>query len=456
MIKMNRNKHSNRSRNNRNIRTFTAKTMPQALSLVRQAMGPDALILRTRTVRNSRLLGLLGQSHIEVVACRAVNSAHSRTGRPAPRTPNSVRPTNQPADNHPGTPNTLANDPEALRDLLARYRQTMPDQQPSISQPNPTAPSASPSQADSNQLYQQVEAIQQTLNQLITEQRRQRTPDIPDPLQELYLQLMQKEVGEELARELIHRLQSCLDTDQLLSARLVYKQITQAFQSMVRTTGPVGRNLDGSPRVVSLIGPTGVGKTTTIAKLAADLKLHHHCNVGLITLDTYRIGAVEQLRMYAQIIDVPCRVVLSPIELREAIRSMAALDVILIDTAGRAQNDTMKMTELKTFLNAAAPDEVHLVLPGTAGEKHLMDVIDHFKPLGVNRLLFTKLDEAVTFGVLLRVMQQVETAVSYFTTGQSVPDDIEVGSGTRLARLLLELEDVDGKPTPQANPEYVA
>ena len=126
---------------------------------------------------------------------------------------------------------------------------------------------------------------------------------------------------------------------------------------------------------MALIGPTGVGKTTTIAKLAATLKLRESHTVGLITIDTYRIAAVDQLKKYADILDIPLRVVGSPEELRAAIEAMSDREFILIDTAGRSPSDTLKLQELKNFLNIAGPDEVHLVLSSTATQESVMQTI---------------------------------------------------------------------------------
>jgi len=180
-----------------------------------------------------------------------------------------------------------------------------------------------------------------------------------------------------------------------------------------------------------------VGKTTTVAKLAATFKLRHGKKVGLITADTYRIAAVEQLRTYASIIGIPLQVAGTPDEMQKAVRSLANCDVILIDTAGRSQNDQNRIAELSRIVTAADPHEVHLVLSSTAGEKVLLKEAEVFSEVGIHRVVLTKLDEAVSFGMLINVIREVGKQLSFVTTGQEVPEHLECGRGERLAALVL-------------------
>jgi flagellar biosynthesis protein FlhF len=185
------------------------------------------------------------------------------------------------------------------------------------------------------------------------------------------------------------------------------------------------------------VGPTGVGKTTTIAKLAANYRLREKRRVGLITVDTYRVAAVEQLRTYADIIDLPMEVVATPREMREAVARMNHLDLVLMDTAGRSPRDEVKIQELKSMLAEAEPDEVHLVLSSMAGAKSLIGTAERFADVGTTALLLTKLDEAQSLGHLVSLVQSVRLPVSYLTDGQNVPDDIRVAEAGDMAAMLL-------------------
>ena len=206
----------------------------------------------------------------------------------------------------------------------------------------------------------------------------------------------------------------------------------------VRVAGPI-RVTPGRCRLAALVGPTGVGKTTTIAKLAANFRLKEKRRVGLITVDTYRIAAIEQLRTYADIIDLPMHVVSTPREMRETVERMNHLDLILLDTAGRSPKDEIRLQELKVFLSEAAADEVHLVLSSVAASRTLEQTAEQFTAIGATSLILTKLDEANGLGNVLPVLRSSGLPLSYLTDGQNVPDDIETADAHQLARLILAI-----------------
>lgn len=194
---------------------------------------------------------------------------------------------------------------------------------------------------------------------------------------------------------------------------------------------------DGKGRTVVLVGPTGVGKTTTLAKLAARLTLVDRASVGLITADTYRIAAVQQLRTYAEILGVPLVVASTPEELRRARKELVGRDVILVDTAGRSPRHALHMSELRGHIAALEPDEVHLVLSLTTRGPDMAQAAEAFAQARFDRYLFTKLDEASSPVAALAALLKVPRPVSYVTTGQRVPEDLEVAHPGRLAEEVL-------------------
>lgn len=191
------------------------------------------------------------------------------------------------------------------------------------------------------------------------------------------------------------------------------------------------------PKIVALIGPTGVGKTTTLAKIAAKFVLEEGAKVALITADTYRISAVEQLKTYSDILGLPLEIVYNPQALQEAIEKHKDKQLILLDTAGRSQYNAYQMKELSELLNIDADIEKHLVMSATTKTSDGLELLDNFSLCKPDRVIFTKVDETKTHGIILNILHRRKAALSYLTNGQSVPDDIEPASIEKLAELLL-------------------
>jgi flagellar biosynthesis protein FlhF len=201
------------------------------------------------------------------------------------------------------------------------------------------------------------------------------------------------------------------------------------------------RVVSGSRSVVALVGPTGVGKTTTIAKLAAHYRLRERCRVGLITVDTYRIAAVEQLKTYAEIMDLPLEVVSTPRQMRAAVGRLVDVQLVLIDTAGRSPRDAVRLNELRGLLAESQADEVHLVLSAVAGPDSLDVAAGAFSTVGASALILTKLDEAAALDWLPALLNRHRLPLSYTTSGQNVPDDISPASAGQFTELLATHDD---------------
>jgi flagellar biosynthesis protein FlhF len=289
-------------------------------------------------------------------------------------------------------------------------------------------------------LVDQVKTLRDMMKEMQQRDRMKDAPDVPAELYDEYQLLIDNQVERELAEDIIRTIHRSLRPDHLTQKPFVREKIAEQLEKQLPTSGPIQRIKSTGPHVVALIGPTGVGKTTTIAKLAAKLKLDEKRKVGLITIDTYRIAAIDQLKKYADIIKTPLKVVGSPEDLRDAVGSMADCDFVLIDTAGRSPKDTLKLNELKTFLDAARPEEVHLVLSSTASRDCVELAIERFGDVRIDKLIFTKLDEARSIGTMIGVVRAVKKPLSYVTTGQDVPADIEVARGKRVAQLILGSE----------------
>jgi flagellar biosynthesis protein FlhF len=262
--------------------------------------------------------------------------------------------------------------------------------------------------------------------------------ELPEALFHVFTDMIEAEVDESIARELVDRVRNDSPLH-VADSTLVKARIAQLLEEEITVTGPITTSSDKC-RLVALVGPTGVGKTTTIAKLAANYRLREKKRVGLITVDTYRVAAVEQLRTYADIIDLPMEVVSTPREMREAVARMRNLDLVLMDTAGRSPRDEIKIQELRSLLAEAEADDVLLVLSATAGTRSLTATAEKFAEVGTTGLLLTKLDEATSLGHLVALTQQCRLPISYLTDGQNVPDDIQVAERRRLAYWMLGIE----------------
>ncbi len=375
------------------LKTYRAATMHEALALVRRELGPDAAVLHTREIQSRHLFGWIrGPRQIEVTASLDVNV-----------------PSRFPSQDRPPEP------PPA---------------------PEPRPRDATPA---SDEVQTQLSHLQSMVKELCRRSSDNGRRDLPEELFRLFTELLDCELSENLARELVERIRDEVPGTELADPMLLKARIARMIEADMAVTGPIVVT-PGHRRLVALVGPTGVGKTTTIAKLAANYRLKERCRVGLITVDTYRIAAVEQLRTYADIIDLPMQVVSTPREMREAVDRFDDLDLILLDTAGRSPRDEVKIQELRSFLSEANADEVHLVLSAVTGSRTLEQTSQRFAAVGTTALLLTKLDEATTLGSVLPLIRSSKLPLSYLTNGQNVPDDIETADPRRLARLVLDME----------------
>lgn len=218
--------------------------------------------------------------------------------------------------------------------------------------------------------------------------------------------------------------------------------LSNIYQKMILKFGtPRTIELNGKkPRVIFFIGPTGVGKTTTIAKIASKLKVDCGKKVAFLTADTYRIAAAEQLRTYANILDTPLTILYTPEDLNAAVDRVKAYDIVLCDTAGFSHRNDAQRDDTRRLIEALSPEisrEVYLVLSATTKYKDLLEIADIYHEVSDYKLIFTKLDETTTYGNLLNIKLYSGADISYITNGQNVPDDMEVFSSQRIVKQLL-------------------
>ena len=392
-----------------NVKTYRANTMQEALAQVRRDLGSKASVLHTREVPASGWLRWFqGGRQIEVVASTSVAVPS--------RLPRRVAAGEAPpaAETHPSR--ATARPP--LKAMVEKMAGVLPSQD----------------------LSDQLARLQSRVDALCRRGGDLPSGELDDNAFQLFTDLIEADLSESLARELVDRA-AAQAGDEAHDPRQLKSLVAEMVEAEIAVAGPIGAS-PGRRHLVALVGPTGVGKTTTIAKLAANFRLRERRRVGLITVDTFRVAAVEQLRTYADIIDLPMEIVGTPREMHQALARMSDLDLVLMDTAGRSPRDEVKILELRAMLAEAAPDEVHLVLSSVASAASLAKTAEQFAAVGTTALVLTKLDEAASLGNLLPLVRSSRLPLSYVTHGQNVPDDIAPADPGRLARGILGLDHV--------------
>lgn len=295
-------------------------------------------------------------------------------------------------------------------------------------QPAPSRTSAPASSAAMAALARRVEDLGTALNRHLVHSEAAAAFSARPEVAPLYHHLSRQEVSPDIIAELLEGLGHPEGHGVL--ARLTIR-VKKALQ-----VGPTLRLKENGPVVWALVGPTGVGKTTTCAKLAAAFGLKHRLKVGMITLDTYRMAAPEQLKAYGRIMEVPTLVAAGAAQMKEALASLSDCDLVLVDTVGRSPEDDESLVELKDILASAPEVRCHLVLAGPTRDADQELVLAAFERFGPRSLIYTKLDETSTYGPILNRIKSSGLPVSWLTTGQKVPDDLEQATVDGLARRL--------------------
>ena len=401
------------------IKKFTGKSFQEAFEQMREELGGDAIILNSRKVKPSGLHFMGSRELYEITA--AIDEA---------MVPEQTAQSNGKA--------------QVQAPVYRRPKQRVGAEGPSAGVNGQSSSSVSPSQklvlqqlGEIRALKDDLQDVKKVLGQVADFLKYSRMPALPEPFKVLLKKLVGNEVNEELATAIVQTVYARLDASAFKDEARVTRAITQLMVRMLKTAPPL-ETVRRHPYVVALVGPTGVGKTTTVAKIAANLKLQHNRRVALISADTYRIAAIEQLQTFANIASISMSVAYSPQDMREAIHKYRDRDVILIDTVGRSQKHETHLSDLHQFVEAANPDQVHLVMSLTSSLKTLLDVVRRFGVMRPNRFLFTKLDETSSPGNILNVIYKYQVPLSYVTNGQTVPNDIAQADAETLARFILE------------------
>ena len=402
------------------VKKYTAATETDAVLKAKEELGSGAVVLNVKTVKQRGLARIFKKDFVEITA-----ALEEKENQPQSMTIENRQPSKDVPDFaaiNALTEATIEKKLDTLHNLLA------------------------------DQIKKNEDDKLRAENSILQKKNDEESDELRENsnlkyLRMVYNKLIESEVDERLANVIIEDIDSPLkkeaNIDNIISA--VYQKI------ILKLGEPAAIDTENGRTVVFFLGPTGVGKTTTIAKLASEFKINKGLSVAMITADTYRIAAVEQLNTYAGILDVPVSVIFTPEELVEAIKKYSEYELIFVDTAGRSHRNTEQLGELEELLmtteNAGLEVNIDkfLVLSATTKYRDLLNIADAYKDIKDVRLLFTKLDETNAYGNILNIRAHTGAPLSYVTSGQAVPEDISVVDVQELAKRLLTGEVQDNQ-----------
>ncbi len=386
------------------VKRYLVKDMNEAMIKIKNELGMDAVILNTRKIKSGGLFKFFKKPVIEVVAAIDEPITTTRVSRPQEQ---QIVQTQQPK---PADHSSL--DPEKKMDTTINTEMV--------------------------ELKKMVQLLIEKVDHI--EHQSPATEVNQTSQEDFYVDfLKQRDIQETIAKKILEIVQRQISLNEKNHDTVInaMKVIAREYLGDIKT---IDRDIQGKPNVYMFLGPTGVGKTTTLAKIAARLTLVDNKKIGLITADTYRIAAVEQLKTYSEILGIPLEVIYEAGELEEALYKFRDKDYILIDTAGRSHKSKELKSDFDELIKFLDSVKVFLVMSMTTSYKDMKSIIESYDFLDDYRLLFTKLDEATSYGNILNLKVVTGKPLSYFTIGQSVPDDIEEADKEKIIQYIFDVQ----------------
>jgi len=410
------------------VKRFIASDMQEAMRRINREFGPDAVILENRRVRQKGILGFFKKKVFEVVAAYEPKPKKEAPKEPAKEAPQAAAPIAPEAPREEAPAQAAQEPADPAGDATTVYM--------SKDTPEKSAPEDDTHIQLGMQMQELREAVQEFTNR-ISIVGSEKTGTYSSEILNIYNGLLECDVDESICKEIASQAES-IKSRRDIDAKTVAQQLI-----LDRLGDPMPLKLKKfDQNVLLFVGPTGAGKTTTLAKLAGRLKFKENLDVGLINTDTYRVGAMEHIRIFAEIMDIPVAMAYSAQELRDALTSMADKDVVLIDTAGKNARDEEYHRELQEYIEVCQADEIYLVLSVVTGTKACRDTIKHYSFIKDYKLIITKLDEAGVWGNVLNIADFSKKGISYITNGQNVPDDIRDVDTYRLVAGIVGDEEI--------------
>lgn len=388
------------------VKKYKAPTEKEAVIAAKEDLGVNAVVLNVKTMKQRGIARLFKKDYVEITAALEEKEFEQKVTNRRPSFDERVAEPVKVPDN------AVANAIEAKLDNLHNMLQ--------------------------NQIVKEDKSTDSPAEEQAKEEKKNTNANFKS-LKLIYSKLLESEMDEKYVNGIINDIETSIKKEANLDSILA-----SVYQKIILKLGePESIKIGNKRKVVFFVGPTGVGKTTTIAKLASEYKINQNKKVALITADVYRIAAVEQLNTYASILDVPVNVIYSPSEIVDNVKELSSYDIIMVDTAGRSHKNEEQRSELLEIVNNVKEAEldididVFLVLSVTTKYRDLMNIANAYKELKEYKLLFTKLDETGTIGNIMNMRCYTGAPLSYITSGQNVPDDIELADVQKLAKMLL-------------------
>jgi flagellar biosynthesis protein FlhF len=391
------------------VKKYTAPTMPEAMKKIRTELGKDAVILNSKVVHTGGVFGFFTKKQIEVIA--AIDPS--------------------PFESEPIKKESFK------KVLIQKEREPLFSERLSEKSVPPTI-HMKPDKKTDEHLLKEINELKNLINDL-PKQSSVQSSLYPEMLQRVSTLLMEQEIDDSIQTDLMTKL-----------LELWYKHNSQATKEEVdtwlyqllfeRVNAFEFGGISFDKQYINVVGPTGVGKTTTLAKIAANCVLKHEKKVAFITTDTYRIAAIDQLKTYAKILNVPIEVCYNMEDFKRAKEKFSDFDLVFVDTAGRNFRNQQYVDDLREVIDFSKQMETFLVLSLTAKMKDMREIYKQFSVIDIHRFIFTKVDETSQFGPMINLMTEFNKGVAYITTGQNVPDDIIDATPNEIVNIILGVD----------------
>ncbi len=373
------------------VKKYIVNDLKEAMKRIKEDLGNDAIILSTRRVKKGGFLGIGGKTFFEVTAVvedKESNSEQSKTREDIYR----------------------------LQEILIKNRLSKTED----------------AEKSGKEVEKEIENIKTMIHDIRNMMISGKRVELPQGIGFIERGLKIQEIDEEVVMKIVEYLRVTFGDVDVKSSDIKEK-LSEYLKPFIKT-----EEVDLAGKVI-FVGPTGVGKTTTLAKLAAKLKIEQKKKIAVVTFDTYRIAAADQLKTYAHILDIPIRVVYTPQEAEMELNALIpSYEAILMDTAGRSQRNEIQMGELRALVNSIKPDKILLVISMNYKYSDVKDVLDRFKEIGPTHVVLSKMDETGSYGLFVNVPYYSDIPIAFVTNGQRVPEDIFVANSVELSNILAK------------------